>query len=227
MRQIILIAIIVVTLLAWVRGQTPTYVPLPTGMRIVVGSTGALLRAVPLTYTCDEPPVECSNADVIAPNVYGVVQSDAPILDPAGWYWARVVFEASTQNGQNTGWVSGLSPYVNILAPPQMVAGANFAIGASYGPGPILTQAVCILDGASSPATMQLQNVTCCSDNGPGHAGTLVCPWPNAGTGNHIAVIKAVNSKGTADSEEFQFAVTAAPVSQPPTQPGNMRITVP
>lgn len=224
MKRVIVIAVLVAALLASVRGQTPL-VPLPTGMRVVVGAQGALLRAAPLTYTCDDPPVECSLQDVIAPNTYGVVQSDAPVLDTGGmWYWSRVVFEASTANGQNTGWVSVLSPYVNELVPPQMVAGADFSIGASYGPGPILTQAICILDGANSPATMQLQNVTCCSDNGPGQQGMLLCPWPKAGTGNHKAVIKAVNSKGTADSEEFQFSVTAVAVTPSPTNPSNMRI---
>lgn len=200
-----------------------TVAPLPTGMRVVIGGTGALVRNAPNYGTCGNPPHECLATDALPANTYGVVQSDAPVLDASGmWYWSRVLFDQGT-----VGWVSAVSPYINMLTPPQMVSGANITIGASYGPAPILTQAVCILDGVSSPATMQLQNVTCCSDNGPGHAGMLLCPWPKAGIGNHKAVVKAINSKGTADSDEFQFAVTTVPIGVVPTQPSNVRITVP
>jgi hypothetical protein len=209
----------------FVSAQTMTTPPLPIGMRVQVGGTGALLRASPLTYTCDTPPVECTTQDVIAANVYGVVQSDPPVLDPAGWYWSRVVFDAKTPNGEDTGWVSAIPPYINVLTPPQMISGVAFSIAGSYGPGPILTNAVCINDGLASAATMQLQNVTCCSDNGPGQQGTLICPWPKAGVGNHKVVIQAVNTKGTAQSDEFQFIINAAPVGVNPTQPNNLRIT--
>jgi hypothetical protein len=203
--------------------QVVTPVPLPTGMRVVVGGSGVLVRNAPNYGTCGSPPHECLATDALPPNTFGVVLADAPVLETGGkWYWSRVQFDQGA-----LGWVSAISPYINMLTPPQMVSGAIFSIGASYGPGPILTQAVCILDGVNSPATMQLQNVTCCSDNGPGHAGTLLCPWPKAGLGNHKAVVQAVNSKGTAASEEFQFSVTSAPLSLPPTQPGNMRLTVP
>ncbi len=227
MRAVVLI-VAVLGLAAMVAAQTVPPAPLPSGMRVVVGSPGALLRNSPTVYSCGTPAHECTQADVLPPATYGVIQPDAPVLDIGGkFYWARVVFDAATPAGDTTGWASTVSPYVNELVPPQMVSGSNFSIGASYGPGPILTQAICILDGVNSPATMQLQNVTCCSDNGPGHAGTLLCPWPNAGIGNHKAVVKAVNSKGTADSEEFQFSVTSAPLSQVPAQPSGLRLAVP
>jgi hypothetical protein len=192
----------------------------------MTGSTGALLRIKPITYQCGEPAHECTNSDVIPPNSYGVIQSDPPVLDAAGWYWLRVDFDTPTANGQDIGWVSATPPYLNMLNPPQMISGVPFSIVASYGPGPILTNAVCINDGVTSAATMQLQSATCCSDNGPGQVGSLICPWPvsQAGVGNHKVVIQAVNKQGTAASNEFQFSVTSAPQSLPPTQPTGLRI---
>jgi hypothetical protein len=204
-----------------VQSQTPPYGPFQNGMRVVIGGTGALVRLTPNYGPCGPVPHECLTTDALPPSTYGVVQPDTPVLDAGGtWYWSRVTFDQGT-----TGWVSALPPYLNPLVPPQLIVGIPFNIVASYGPGPILTSAVCINDGLTSAATMQLQSVTCCSDNGPGQQGTLTCPWPKAGVGNHKVVIQAINSKGTADSEEFQFAITTAPVGQAPTTPNNIRIT--
>lgn len=201
-----------------VLAQTAPYLPYANGMRVVVGGQGALLRAAPLTYTCSQPPVECTQRDVIAPNTYGVVQSDAPVLDAGNnWYWLRVIFDASTANGQNTGWVSAIPPYVNSLNPPQMVPNVSFQLVANYD-GPALTGAVCLIDGQSFPATRQLVASVL------GQQGTLLCPASMPGVGGHKAVIQAINSVGTAGSTEFQYEVTTSPTTQPPTMPMNLRI---
>lgn len=204
-------------------GQTPTPTgPYPNGMRVVVGGSGALLRNSPNVYSCGNPPHpapnECTQADVMPPGVYGVVQPDPPVLDVGGaWYWVRITFDAKTQAGDNTGWASAFPPYVNMLSPPQMISGINMTLVSDY-LGPALVSAVCIFDGVNRAATMQLQNAAV------GHQGTLSCAVPAPGVGNHKAVIQAVNGSGTAASPEFQFAVTQTALQQPPSAPTNLRI---
>lgn len=195
-------------------GTTSTmYPPLPTGMRVFVGSSGTYARNTPShTGQCGTPAHECAAADVVAPNTYGVVQNDPPVLDAGGWSWQRVQFDNAI-----TGWVMSYPPNINTLSPPQMISGVPFQVIADY-TGPVLTQAVCINDGANSPATVQLSPF-----NGAVQ-GTLLCPWPTAGIGNHKVVIHAVNGSGTMASPEFQFAVTTAPVVASPAQPQNLRI---
>ncbi len=193
--------------------QAVSYPPLPPGMRVIVGAQGVMVRNTPsLTGQCGTPPHDCTQADVMPANTYGVVQSDPAVLDPAGWSWQVVTFD----NGVS-GWVSAYPPYINQLTPTQMVSGVPFQIVGDYS-GPALTRAVCINDGANSEATMQLQPVT------TGVTGVLLCPWKDAGVGNHKVVIIAVNSTATMNSAEFQFSVTAAPVPSPPGTPQNLRI---
>lgn len=189
------------------------YPPLTPGMRVLTGAQGALPRNAPaLTGQCGTPPHDCTTADVVAPNTYGVILPTAPVLDPAGWYWHSITFDTAV-----TGWVSAYPPYINQLQPPQMIAGSSFNIVADYA-GPSLTQAICIKDGVNTAATMQLQAVT------TGVQGTLLCPWVDSGIGNHKVVITAVNGAGTMASAEFQFSVTSAPVPQPPSAPQSLRI---
>lgn len=205
-------------------GQTTPPPPFPRGMRVIVGSDGSLPRLGPWGM-CGTPAHACGTADTQPPGAYGVVEADAPILDTGGaFYWQRVTYEAPTTSGITVGWSRAIAPYLLMLTPPQMISGIPFYVMASYGPGPILTDARCINDGVNNPAAMQLQATTCCADNGPGQVGSLVCSWPSAGVGNHKVVIQAINSKGTAQSDEFQFAVTTVPQAQPPTKPTNMRI---
>lgn len=193
--------------------QAVSYPPLPPGMRVIVGTPGVMVRNTPsLTSQCGTPPHDCTTADLAPANTYGVIQSDPAVLDTAGWSWQVVTFD----NGM-TGWVSVLPPYINQLNPPQMVSGVPFQVVGDY-MGPALTRGVCINDGANSEATMQLQATT------GGVVGTLLCPWKDAGIGNHKVVIIAVNSTATVNSAEFQFNVTAAPVPSPPSQPQNLRI---
>jgi hypothetical protein len=149
---------------------------------------------------------------VILPNTYGVIQGDPPVLEAAGWYWEKITFD----NGIN-GWVTSYPPYINMLMPPQMIEGSSFNIIADYS-GSALTQAICIFDGANSAATLQMQPTT------GGVTGTILCPWPKAGTGNHKAVVQAVNQSGTMPSAEFQFQVSAAVVQPIPSAPQNLRI---
>lgn len=195
-------------------GTTSTvYPPHPTGMRVFVGSAGTYARNTPShTGQCGTPAHECGAADVVAPNTYGVIQNDPPVLDAGGWSWQNVLFDNAIK-----GWVMAYPPNINMLSPPQMIAGVPFQIIADY-TGSVLTQAVCINDGANSSATVQLSPF-----NG-GVQGTLLCPWPTAGIGNHKVVIHAVNGSGTMASPEFQFAVTNAPVVSSPAQPQNLRI---
>lgn len=198
--------------------------PYPRGMRIIVGSDGSAVRNGPWG-TCGADNHACVAGDSQPPGTYGVVEADAPILDTGGaFYWIRVTYEKPTTTGLTVGWGRSISPFLLMLTPPQMISGIPFYVMASYGPGPILTDARCINDGVNQPSAMQLQPTTCCADNGPGQVGSLVCSWPSAGVGNHKVVIQAINSKGTAQSDEFQFAVTTAPQAQPPTKPTNMRI---
>jgi hypothetical protein len=183
-------------------------------MRLIVGAQGVLARNTPSgTGTCGADNHVCTQADAILPNTYGVVQSDVPVLDPAGWYWVRVTYES----GQ-TGWSSGYPPFLNSLSPPQMVQGSSFRIVADYN-GPALTSARCVSDGVQSDAVMQLQATT------GGQMGTLQCTWKAPTVGNHIQVITAVNANGSAPSTEFQFSVTTAPVPPIPASPMNLRIT--
>lgn len=194
--------------------NTTQYPPLPTGMRVFVGTAGTYARNTPShTGQCGTPPHECAAGDVLAPNTYGVVQNDPPVLDAGGWSWQNVLFDNAIK-----GWVMAYPPNINTLSPPQMISGVPFQIIADY-TGSVLTQAVCINDGANSPATVQLSPFS-----GGGVQGTLLCPWPMAGIGNHKVVIHAVNGSGTMASPEFQFAVTSAPVVSSPAQPQNLRI---
>jgi hypothetical protein len=221
MRALILAVLLLVPSLAVAQQSPPPdpippptqYPPQPPGMRVIVGAQGALPRNEPsLAAMCGTPPHACTTADAVAANVYGVILADPPVLEPAGWYWQKITFDTAV-----TGWVSAYPPYINLLQPNQMVAGSAFTIVGDYS-GPSLTQAVCIKDGINSAATMQLQPVT------SGVQGVLLCPWSDAGIGNHKAAIIAVNGAGTMLSAEFQFSVTAAPVPTVPTAPQNLRI---
>lgn len=191
-----------------------TYPLYPPGMRVIVGSGGALARNQPsFTGTCGPDNHACTAADAVAPNTYGVVQSNPPVLDSGGWYWHRVLFETAVE-----GWVTVTGPErLSALSPPQMIQGSSFQIVGDY-LGPILTGARCILDGVNSDAVRSL------APDAAGQKGTLHCPWPKADLGNHIAVIQAINNAGTMNSSEFQFAVTAAPVAPIPAVPSNLRI---
>lgn len=193
-----------------------TYAPFPAGMRVIVGSAGILVRNTPsLSGTCGEPPHACTTADAIQPNVYGVIQNDAPVLDAGGtFYWERVTFDTGP-----TGWVTVSGPdRLASLNPPQMVSGVSFAVAGDYN-GPALTQGECNVDGIASAATLNLQPVT------GGQQGTLVCPINKPGVGNHKVAITARNLAGSATSAEFQFSVTTVAVPQRPNAPANLRIT--
>jgi hypothetical protein len=191
------------------------YPPFPAGMRLVVGGSGALPRNTPsISGTCGKDNHACTAADAIVPGVYGVVQNDPPVFEPAGWWWVNVTYE----NGI-TGWTSGYPPYLNALTPPQMAQGFNFRVVGDYN-GPNLTSARCINDGVQSDATMNLQAIT----GGLGQTGTLSCLWNAPANGNHIAVIQAINNVATVPSTEFQFSVTAQVVPQAPNAPSNLRI---
>lgn len=205
--------------------QTPQPpAPYPNGMRVVVGADGSIPRNAPWG-TCGTDNHACGAGDSQPTGVYGFVMPDPPVLDTGGaYYWVRVTYASPTTTGLTVGWSRGVPPFLVMLTPPQMIAGIAFNITADY-LGPVLTQAICINDGANSPATMQLQSVTLPDGKTPGQQGTLRCPWPKAGVGNHKVVVKAVNGQGTMDSTEFQFAVTDVPVAQPPTMPNNLRIT--
>jgi hypothetical protein len=189
------------------------YPPFPNGMRVQAGGSGVLPRNTPSANgTCGTDNHTCTAADAIVPGTYGVIQPDPPVLDPGGWYWSKVVYD----NGV-TGWSSAYPPYLNMLSPPQMISGVDFNIVGDYA-GPALVQGVCINDGVSSAAQLQLQV------SASGQSGTLICPLKAPGIGNHIAVIRAVNNAGTTPSTEFQFSVTAAAIPQPPAAPQGLRI---
>lgn len=194
---------------------TTQYPPFPAGMRLLVGSTGVLARNTPsLSGTCGKDNHACTVADAIPPGQYGVVQNDAPVFESSGWWWVKVNYE----NGVS-GWSSGYPPYLNQLNPPQMAQGFSFRTIADYA-GPSITQGICIKDGTESAATLSLQPIP----NSVGQQGTISCPWTTPAIGNHIVVIRAVNNAGVANSSEFQFAVTAQVVPQPPNTPSNLRI---
>jgi hypothetical protein len=210
------------------RAQTvPAPAPYPIGMRIIVGAGGSVPRnapSIPNGGCGADNHNPCLATDSLPEGTYAVVNNNPPVLDVGGaFYWINVTYNPGAAN-QIAGWSRSIPPFLNMLTPPQMASGVAFSIVANYGPAPVLTNAVCINDGVNSAATMQLQSTTCCSDNGPGHVGTLLCPWPTAGVGNHKVVIQAVNKQGTAASNEFQFAVTTAPVIGPPTAPSTIRI---
>lgn len=194
-------------------GQT-NYPPLPPGMRVITGSQGAIPRNTPsLNGTCGTNNHACTSADAVAPNTYGVVQSDTAVADPAGWYWVRVQFSTAA-----IGWVTGYPPYINQLSPPQMIVGSSFRVVGDY-TGPVLTSARCINDGVNSNATMALQP-------GPsGQQGTIQCPWTNVPIGNHISAMILTNDAGSSPSVELQFSVTSAPTPPVPVSPSGLRIT--
>lgn len=223
MRLIIaLLAIFLAPELAAAQSPQPSP-PYPNGMRIVVGVDGSIPRNGPWG-TCGTDNHACGTADQQPVGTYAFVLPDAPILDTGGaFYWIRVTYATATASGILTGWSRSAPPYLAMLTPPQMISGIAFNVQADY-LGPVLTQAICINDGTNSPATMQLQSVTLPDGKTPGQQGTLRCPWPKAGTGNHKVVVKAVNGQGTADSTEFQFVVTDTPIPQPPAMPNNLRI---
>lgn len=209
----ILLSCLCLLLVAPLQAQTTQYPPIPVGMRVQVGSGGVLPRNTPsLSGTCGTPPHACTQADAVPPNTYGVIQSDPFVSDPGGWYWERVVFD----NGQS-GWTTAYPPYLNQLSPPQMVQGVSVTVVGDYN-GPVLTSATCINDGLPSGAQLFLQPTT------GGQMGTIQCAWGMPAVGGHKGVIRAINSAGQADSSEFQFAVTAAPIPQPPAAPQNLRI---
>jgi hypothetical protein len=141
------------------------------------------------------------------------VQTDPPVLDPSGFYWVKMQFDSGV-----SGWSSGYPPYLVALSPPQMIQGANFSIAGDYN-GPAITQAVCIIDGVNSAAVLNLQPTS------GGQQGTLICAVAAPAVGNHKAVIRTENNAGSAASPEFQYAVTSAPIPQPPNAPSNLRIT--
>lgn len=201
-----------------VNAQTTPPPPYPNGMRLIVAPGGSIPRNAPWG-TCGTDNHTCTGADSQVANTYAYVLPDAPILDTGGlFFWIKVQYDTGPM-----GWSRSDPTFLLTLTPNQIIAGVSFNIAGNYN-GPVLTQAICINDGLNSPANMQLQPITLSDGITPGQTGMLVCPWPKAGIGNHIVVIKAVNDKGTADSAEFQFAVTSVPVPQPPTAPTNVRI---
>lgn len=219
MRRLVLTTLLFLTAQAALAQQAypPPY---PAGMRVVVGGQGALARNTPsMAGLCGEPPHPCTTADAVLPGVYGVVQADAPVLDPGGFYWLRVTYDS-----QVTGWSSAYPPFVNMMVPPQMVAGSSFRIVGDYLNGPPLTAGRCLYDGLQVPATLSLQ------PSGANVTGTILCDqWVKPVVGNHIGVIQAVNlGEGgvtqTTPSTEFQFVVSESPKPLPPLAPSNLRI---
>lgn len=210
--KLLLIAIVLMPSVAF--AQTTPYGPFPNGMRVVVGSNGILVRDTPNYGLCiGTPPHACIAGDALPSGTYGVIQSDLPVLDAGNaWYWSRVTFD-----GNRTGWVSAVPPFLNPLNPIQMNAGVSFQLVADYN-GPALTNAMCLIDGLSVTATRQLVA------SSAGQQGTLLCPASAPGIGNHKVVIQAVNSVGTAASTEFQYVVGTAPISPPPSAPMSLRI---
>lgn len=211
-KMLCLLALVLIPVLA--DAQTQQYPPLPNGMRIQVGQAVLARNTPSLSGTCGTPAHACTTADAIPSGTYGVIQPDAPVLDASGWYWQKITYQYA---GGVTGWSSSYPPYIQQLSPPQMVQGIAVSVVGDYS-GPALTSAICINDGVNSAAQMSLQ------PNGTIVSGTLLCGWGMPGVGNHKAVIKAVNNAGTADSTEFQFAVTTAPIQTPPNAPSNLRI---
>lgn len=195
-----------------VYSQTTQYPAYPAGMRLQVGQAVLVRNTPSLSGTCGKDNHVCTTADAVPPGQYGVVQSDPPVFESAGWWWSRIAFE----NGI-TGWASAYPPYLQQLSPPEMAQGFSFRVVGDYS-GPTLTQAVCISDGVNSAATMNLQF------SGTGQMGTLSCLWTNPPIGNHIQVIRADNGAGQAPSTEFQFKVTAKATQPPPVPPANLRI---
>lgn len=192
-----------------------TYPILPPGMRVLVGGSGVYARNTPdANGTCGTPAHACTAADLVAPGMYGVVQADAPVIDPAGWSWLRVQYETGV-----TGWSPGYPPSLNMLNPPQMVQGSSFRVVGDYS-GPSLTGATCINDGVNSAAVLSLTPIP----GGTGQQGTLQCDWKAPPVGNHKAVITATNAIGSAPSTEFQFAVTTQAQPTPPAAPTSLRI---
>lgn len=199
-------------------GQTTPIPPYPNGMRLIVATGGSIPRNAPWG-TCGADNHVCGGADSQVANTYAFVMPDAPILDTGGlFYWIRVTYDSGP-----VGWSRSDPLFLMSLTPNQMISGVSFNIAANYD-GAALTQATCINDGANSPANMQLQPYTLPDGKTPGQRGTLICPWPKAGLGNHKVVVKAVNGQGTADSAEFQFAVTSSPIVSPPSAPTSLRI---
>lgn len=195
--------------------QTTQWPPYPAGMRLVVGSQGALVRNTPsLTGTCGSPAHTCTAADGVLAGVFGVVQINPPVHDTNGFWWVYMVFDTGVK-----GWVTGYPPYLNMLNPIQMSTGFSFRVVGDYN-GPTITSALCLNDGVQSNATMALQAIP----GATGQQGTLSCSWGMPGVGNHKAVIRAINGAGTASSEEFQFVVNTQVVQQVPNAPGNLRI---
>lgn len=198
--------------------QTSYPAPYPAGMRVQVAQA-ALARNTPsLTGTCGADNHPCTAVDAILPGVFGVVLTDAPVLDAAGFWWLRVTFDT-----QVTGWVSAYPPFLITLTPPEMIAGSSFRIAADY-TGPPLTAGRCLYDGLQVTATLALQ------PSGTSVSGTIQCAvWDKPPVGNHIAVVQAINlgkdgATQTTPSTEFQFIVTDSPKPLPPTAPSNLRI---
>jgi hypothetical protein len=213
MDMTIRVAGILLLLAGIANAQTTQYPPYPAGMRLQVGSGGVLPRNTPsLTGTCGKDNHVCTPSDAIPPGIFGVVQSNPPVFEAAGWWWIMVNYE----NGIN-GWSSGYPPYLNMTSPPQMAQGFSFRVAGDYS-GPTLTSGRCYNDGVVSNATLNLQA------QGTGQTGTMSCLWTTPPNGNHIAVIEAINNAGTMKSSDFQFSVTAQAVPQPPVAPSNLRI---
>jgi hypothetical protein len=190
-----------------------TYPLYPPGMRVVTGAQGAMPRLQPsINAMCGEPAHTCTQADVVLPNTYGVIGTQAPVRDTAGWYWNYIVFASGRE-----GWTTAYPPYINALSPPQMVVGSSFQVVGDY-LGPVLTAARCISDGVTSDGVLNLQ------PDAAGQRGTLHCPWTKPPLGNHIAVLQAVNTQGTSLSTELQFSITNAPAPPIPQAPTNLRI---
>jgi hypothetical protein len=220
MRGLLCLLLTVVTVGA-VEAQTLAR-PYPTGMRVVVGPDGSVPRNAPWG-TCGTDNHQCIAGDSVAPGVYAVVQADAPILDSGGmFYWIRVIYAQPSPSGLTQGWSRAIPPFLAMLTPPQMTEGVAFTIMADY-LGPTLTQGVCINDGAGVAATLALKATTL-ADGSPGQIGSMSCPWPKAGLGNHKVVVQALNTYGTTAAPEFQFIVSTSPILQPPVAPTNVRI---
>ena len=181
----------------------------------MAGMSGALARNTPsLTGTCGSDNHQCTDADVIPANTQGTVQKDPPVAEPAGWSWVKVIFDSGVN-----GWVSGYPPYVVQLTPPTMVSGSVFKVVGDYN-GATVTTGNCIQDGVNSNATLSLQ-----PSGTNTFTGTVQCPMPPQGLGNHIVVLRVNNANGSASSNEFQYAmVSEANPNSPPTKPTNLRI---
>ncbi|HET9565201.1 MAG TPA: hypothetical protein VFP27_12025, partial [Mycobacterium sp.] len=222
MKYSILLAIAL--LVGWADVASAQY---PTGARVVVGGSGALVRSEPsLTANCLPRNVTievCLASDAQTPGTLGTVLPDAPVQS-AGvtWWWNKVAYD----NGV-TGWSSAVAPYV-LLASAQSVFTAGERVQAGV-------EGVKVRVSPSSTAQcFPLPLHTCFGGtvaNGgdslnPGTLGTVQPDAPVLeGTSGWWSKVAYDNGLVGWSKQQFLARATGAPV--PPLQPPTVEINKP